>query len=290
VLLIALLVIAVGCGSDDGAEDAPRTEGPTSSVAAEPARRPLGPTYPASECCDQAGMAGGWELAGDPSTGCVWLEALDADEVVRLSTIWPEGFTVSFDPLRVYDGDGTLFAEAGTRLGIGGRGEADPPDECRQDTAAWPGTWRIGELGAVDPPPSSTTTDGECARVPVVVVAMDIPAGTTGAEAASNGMLREDEISAFYRPATAVASLDDVAEGVAIADLAANQVVTLEHFGLQTDTTLPPAGPELSDGTPDDDSRGVSRHHGLSRAFRYCGHCGPGRAVLHPLMPAGVRT
>lgn len=89
---------------------------------------------------------------------------------------------------------------------------------------------------------SSTTTEQECPRVPIVVVAQDIPAGTTGAEAASNGMLREDEISAFYRPVTAVTSLDQIADGVAVGDLAANQVVTYEHFGLQTGTTLPPAG------------------------------------------------
>ena len=89
---------------------------------------------------------------------------------------------------------------------------------------------------------SSTTTESECPRVAVVVVAQDIPAGTKGAEAAANGWLREDEISAFYRPATAVTSLDQVAEGVAIGDLEANQVVTYEQFGLQTDTTLTSAG------------------------------------------------
>jgi hypothetical protein len=79
---------------------------------------------------------------------------------------------------------------------------------------------------------------------------MDIPAGTTGAEAASKGMLREDEISAFYRPATAVTSIDQVAEGVAIAAFAANQLVTFEHFGLQVDTTLPPADPNCFTGGP----------------------------------------
>jgi hypothetical protein len=98
-------------------------------------------------------MAGGWELVGDAFTGCVWLEALDTEDDVRLSTIWPEGFTVSFDPLRVYDSQGNPFAEAGVRLGIGGSGEDNPPDECRQNTAPWPGTWRIGELHAVNPSP-----------------------------------------------------------------------------------------------------------------------------------------
>ncbi|MFL6204559.1 MAG: hypothetical protein ACJ739_04340 [Acidimicrobiales bacterium] len=122
-------------------------------MAAAPARQPVRPTYPASECCDQAGMGGGWELAGDASTGCVWLRALDTDEDVRLSTVWPEGFSVSFDPLRVYDGQGNLFAEGGTRLGIGGSEDDDPPDECRQGTAPWPGTWRVGSLHTVDPSP-----------------------------------------------------------------------------------------------------------------------------------------
>ena len=88
---------------------------------------------------------------------------------------------------------------------------------------------------------SSTTTESECPRVAIVVVDHDIPAGTTGAEAAANGWLREDEISAFYRPSTAATSPDQVADGVAIGDLSANQVVTYEQFGLQTDTTLPSA-------------------------------------------------
>ncbi len=76
----------------------------------------------------------------------MWLRALDTEDDVRLSTIWPEGFTVSFEPLRVYDHRGDLFAEAGTRLGIGGSREDDPPDECRQGTAPWPGAWRVGAV------------------------------------------------------------------------------------------------------------------------------------------------
>ena len=84
----------------------------------------------------------------------------------------------------------------------------------------------------------------------MVVANLDIPAGTTGAEAVSKGMVRLDEISALYRPATALTSLDVVAEGVAIAGLAANELVTFEHFGLQTNTTLPPAGPSCLTETP----------------------------------------
>lgn len=79
---------------------------------------------------------------------------------------------------------------------------------------------------------------------------MDIPAGTTGADAAANGMLREDEISARYRPATAVTSLDQVSEAVVMADLAENELVSFEHFGLSTETTLPPAGPSCATDSP----------------------------------------
>ena len=119
-VISASLLVAVGCGSDDVIEGAPSTETPNSSVAAEPARQPLRPTFPVSECCNQAAIAGGFELAGDPATGCVWLQALDTDADMRVSTMWPDGFTVSFDPLRVYDRQGHLFAEAGVRYGLGG--------------------------------------------------------------------------------------------------------------------------------------------------------------------------
>jgi hypothetical protein len=150
-VITASLLVALGCGSDESIDVASTTETPRATVAAEPARQPLRPTFPASECCDQAAMGGGFELAGDPATGCVWLQALDTDADMRVSTMWPEGFTVSFDPLRVYDSQGRLFAKAGVRYGLGGSEESDPPEECRQDPAPWPGTWRVGELRAVSP-------------------------------------------------------------------------------------------------------------------------------------------
>lgn len=59
-------------------------------------------------------------------------------------------------------------------------------------------------------------------------------------------MLREDEISAAYRPPTAITSLDQVTDAVAVADLEANQVATFENFGLPTDTTLAPAEPSCA--------------------------------------------
>lgn len=104
--------------------------------------------------------------------------------------------------------------------------------------------------GNVSSSTSSSTTEAQCPEVPIVVAAQDIPAGTTGAEAAATGMLREDAIPATYRPATAISSLDQVADGVAVADLGANQVVTFEQFGLPTDTTLAPLGPSCVTASP----------------------------------------
>jgi hypothetical protein len=107
-----------------------------------------------------------------------------------------------------------------------------------------------GQVSSSTSSTSSSTTEARCHEVPIVVIAQDIPAGTTGAEAAANGMLREDAIAPTYRPATAVSSVDQIADGVAVADLAANQVVTFEHFGLSTDTTLTPSGTSCATSGP----------------------------------------
>lgn len=96
-----------------------------------------------------------------------------------------------------------------------------------------------------DPEPSGarsttiiTTTTTECSdtldttKVPVLVIADDITAGTTAEAAIASGSLVEKEIDLGYRPPTAVDSLDDMAGGVAIADLAPNQIVVVNQWGL----------------------------------------------------------
>ena len=89
---------------------------------------------------------------------------------------------------------------------------------------------------AVSPSTASSTTEARCPDLPVVVADDDIPAGTTVAAAIAGGMLREDVIPAEYRPASAITSLDDAAEGVVVADIVANQIVSFEHLGLQPGT------------------------------------------------------
>ena len=63
-------------------------------------------------------------------------------------------------------------------------------------------------------------------------------------------MLREVEIPATIRPATAITSLDQVTDAVAVADLGANEIATFEHFGLPTNTTLAQAEPRCVTPSP----------------------------------------
>ncbi len=100
-----------------------------------------------------------------------------------------------------------------------------------------------------EPSTTSCSSSADETRVPVVVAAEDSAAGTTAAEAIASGALAEQTIQWGFRPPTAVESLDDLAGGVAIADLLANQVVLVTHWGLPPDMTVasPPGGPPCPD-------------------------------------------
>lgn len=88
---------------------------------------------------------------------------------------------------------------------------------------------------------SSTTT--ECSKrldtdqVPVVIVD-DVAAGTTAEDAIAGSLLEEREISAGYRPGSAVDSLDDLTGGVAIADLEPNQIAVVNQWGLPSSAAV----------------------------------------------------
>ena len=152
ILMLMTAIAATGCGDD--AEDAGGTSESSTSAEIETtttsagARQALHPTYPAEECCNQAGLVlgpQGSQLVGDPSTGCVWFQGIGSD--ARVAVVWPEGFTVSFGPLRVYGFDGQIFAEEGvTYTRVGGSEESNPPPECREDPTVVVTTWRIGEV------------------------------------------------------------------------------------------------------------------------------------------------
>lgn len=112
-------------------------------------RRPLRPTYVGAIHQASISGPGGLRLIGDADTGCVWFEGVDGPG--RIWPIWPEGFTGSFNPIRVYDAEGNLFAEEGQRYSsLGGSEAADRRDECRQTQDAV-ASWRVGEMGGSMP-------------------------------------------------------------------------------------------------------------------------------------------
>ena len=67
-------------------------------------------------------------------------------------------------------------------------------------------------------------------RVDVYVVRQDIPKGMTGEEAGAEGFIVQDKIARDFLPATAIASLDQIAGRVALNNIAANQVVVNDMF------------------------------------------------------------
>lgn len=66
--------------------------------------------------------------------------------------------------------------------------------------------------------------------VEVLVVKENIPRGLTGEEARAQGLIVKDEINNKFKPATAVTDLTTITTKVAVADLAAGQVLVKDMF------------------------------------------------------------
>lgn len=73
-------------------------------------------------------------------------------------------------------------------------------------------------------------------RVRIFKIVQDIPKGTFGDEAFSQGLIEEDVIAKEYRPATAITQESQIDGLVAISDLAANQVVVSNQFVTQQES------------------------------------------------------
>ena len=69
-------------------------------------------------------------FGGDPQLegGCAWL---DADDGERYEVVYPEGWTVAFDPLALVDPSGQIRAEEGDRVGLNGEVERDAVSFCQ---------------------------------------------------------------------------------------------------------------------------------------------------------------
>jgi hypothetical protein len=105
--LVALLAVAVAaCG-------APMEEDPV--------------TPPDDEAADLEGT-----LGGDPALegGCAWLDAEDG----RYEVLWPDGYEVAFDPVRLVGPDGETVATEGDLVRVRGEVAEDVMTVCMVGT------------------------------------------------------------------------------------------------------------------------------------------------------------
>lgn len=134
--LLALGMLAMsGCAG--GAGEGPAAETPAETpdeTLDEPTdaeqTAPAGDPSPKSTATGQLGaqtlvgtLGGSAELEG----GCAWLEASEG----RFEVIYPEGYRVEFEPLRLIGPDGETVAEEGDELTVAGAPAGDVMSICQ---------------------------------------------------------------------------------------------------------------------------------------------------------------
>ena len=69
-------------------------------------------------------------FGGDPQLegGCAWL---DADDGERYEVVYPQGWTIAFDPLALVDPGSNIRAEQGDRIGVNGEVVRDAVSFCQ---------------------------------------------------------------------------------------------------------------------------------------------------------------
>ncbi len=78
-------------------------------------------------------------LGGDAKLegGCVWLDGVGSragEAPSRYLPLWPEGYHVKFDPVRLYDPQDRLVAEEGDVVTVQGRERSDLYTTCNLGT------------------------------------------------------------------------------------------------------------------------------------------------------------
>lgn len=84
---------------------------------------------PAGGGAGEADLAG--RFGGDAALegGCAWLDPVDGGE--RVQPVWPAGYEVRFDPLRLIGPDGETVAEEGDTVLVDGERAEDAVTVCQ---------------------------------------------------------------------------------------------------------------------------------------------------------------
>lgn len=117
VLAVLLVLLAAGCGEDPAAEPPATGEDPGNDA------------QDAGEVADDV-LEGA--LGGDPQLegGCAWLDTGDQ----RYEVFYPEGYRITFEPLRLMGPDGETVAEEGDPVRVRGRVADDMVSVCQVGT------------------------------------------------------------------------------------------------------------------------------------------------------------
>lgn len=97
---------------------------------------------------DQSFLSG--RLGGDAQLegGCVWLDTPGPEApggISRHEPLWPEGYYVTFDPVRLWDPGDRLVAEEGDEVTVAGRERKDIATICQVGTP-----YQVERILAVD--------------------------------------------------------------------------------------------------------------------------------------------
>lgn len=111
-LLVAVALLVAACGGEDpGAPDLGDTDGVPGGTEGVPGSGAEPSAGPATS--ELTGV-----LGGDPTleVGCAWLEV----DGRRYEVVWPRGYEVAFDPLRLLGPEGEEVAAAGDEVTVVG--------------------------------------------------------------------------------------------------------------------------------------------------------------------------
>lgn len=123
------VIITVGCapGATTGTEivGASPTGAESEEDMTSTSARPI-PTWdgPGGEDAAMVGTLRGSAIADG---GCLWLEISGGRE---LAVVWPQGYSARFNPVELIGPDGSVVAEQGARLALGGGGQPGQLERC----------------------------------------------------------------------------------------------------------------------------------------------------------------